>query len=289
MPADRRGRGSGAAGRAAGELDAALLAETRALCDEMGRQQEARFPGLRPESPQPVPADSPAGRERLQRAARWLDDLTWHKRMYRPARFRWWPEHLVDICTRTTGGQLDFTTVADLELLRRHRRAVQDVVDTFSGAIGQRLADSYLTVGCYDTIGAELGLTMTDIRVMVIWSAPENSDSDEWTHPQISRVLRVVGRQPFRNPLIETWELLQLQRMYRAAVDIFEDLTVDLVGELRGHRPDAVLAAASGSGTVERMERRIRWAHEARGGPGDPRRYPNQFFTATTPSASTRR
>ncbi|SHN88837.1 hypothetical protein SAMN05660350_04827 [Geodermatophilus obscurus] len=282
MPVDGHVRGS----RAAAELDAALLAETQALCDEMGRQEEARFPGLRRESPQPVPADSPAGRERLQRAARWLDDLTWHKRMYRPARFRWWPEHLIDICTRTTGGQLDFTTVADLELLRRHRSVVQDVVDTFGGAIGQRLADAYMTVGSYDTIGAELGLTMTDIRVMVIWSAPENSDSGGWIHPQISRVLRVVGRQPFRNPLIETWELLQLQRMYRAAVDIFEDLTVDLIGELRGRRPDAVLAAASGSGTVERMERRVRWAHEARGGPGDPRRYPNQFFTAAGSSTT---
>jgi hypothetical protein len=286
MPADRHVRGSRAAAALdAAEFDAALLAETQALCDEMGRQEEARFPGLRPESPQPAPADSPAGRQRLQRAARWLDDLTWHKRMYRPARFRWWPEHLVDICTRTTGGQLDFTTVADLRLLQQHRSAVTDVVDTFNGAIGQRLADAYLTIGSYDTIGAELGLTITDIRIMVIWSAPENTSPDGWTHPQISRVLRVVGRQPFRNPLIETWELLQLQRMYQAAAHVFEDLTVDLIGELRGHRPDEVLAAASRSGTVERMQRRIERAHDARGGPGDPRRYPNQFFTATTPSA----
>jgi len=247
----------------------------------MGREVESRFPGLQPNSPQPAPAGTPGGDERLERAARWLDDLMWHKRMYRPARFRWWPEHLVDICTKTTGGRLDFTTLAHLQLLPGHRNSVRDVVDLFSGAIGQRLADAYLTIGSYDTIGQELGLTMTDIRVMVIWSAPENAGPDGWSHPQISRVLRVVGRQPFRSPLIEAWELLQLSRMYQAAADVFEDLTVDLIGELRGQRPDEVLATASGSGTVARMDQRIERAYAARGGPGDPRRYPSQFLSST--------
>ena len=124
---------------------------------------------------------------------------------------------------------------------------------------------------------------MFDIRVLVTWSAPENAGPGGWSHPQISRVLRVVGRQPFRSPMIEAWELLQLSRMYQAAADIFEDLTVDLIGELRGQRPDEVLAVASGSGTVERMERRIQRAHAARGGPGDPRRYPTQFIGAVNP------
>jgi len=284
MPTGRRhGRG---ARTADGGLPPEVLAQTQRLCEEMGREIESRFPGLQPDSPQPAPAGTPAGDERLERAARWLDDLMWHKRMYRPARFRWWPEHLVDICTKTTGGRLDFSTVAHLQLLPQHRNSVRDVVDLFSGAIGQRLADAYLTIGSYDTIGHELGLSMTDIRVMVIWSAPENAGPDGWAHPQISRVLRVVGRQPFRNPLIEAWELLQLCRMYEAAADVFEDLTVDLIGELRAQRPDEVLAAASGSGTVARMEQRIQRAHGARGGPGDPRRYPAQFFSSATPESS---
>lgn len=279
MPTGRRyGRG---ARTADGGLPPEVLAQTQRLCEEMGREVESRFPGLQPNSPQPAPAGTPSGDERLERAARWLDDLMWHKRMYRPARFRWWPEHLVDICTKTTGGRLDFTTLAHLQLLPGHRNSVRDVVDLFSGAIGQRLADAYLTIGSYDTIGQELGLTMTDIRVMVIWSAPENAGPDGWFHPQISRVLRVVGRQPFRSPLIEAWELLQLSRMYQAAADVFEDLTVDLIGELRGQRPDEVLATASGSGTVARMDQRIERAYAARGGPGDPRRYPSQFLSST--------
>jgi len=280
MPAEsRRGRG------AHGGLPPGVLAETQRLCEEMGRETEACFPGLQPDSPQPAPAGTPAGDERLERAARWLDDLMWHKQMYRPARFRWWPEHLVDICTKTTGGRLDFSTIAHLQLLPQHRNAVRDVVDQFSGAIGQRLADAYMTIGSYDTIGAELGLTMSDIRVMVIWSGASNAGPEGWSHPQISRVLRVVGRQPFRNPIIEAWELLQLSRMYAAAADIFEDLTVDLIGELRGQRPDEVLAVASGSGTVERMERRIQRAYSARGGPGDPRRYPPQFASSAPSQA----
>ena len=282
MPADRR-RSRGARD-ADGGLPPGVLAETQRLCEEMGREIEARFPGLQPDSPRPAPAGTPAGDERLERAARWLDDLMWHKRMYRPARFRWWPEHLVDICTKTTGGRLDFSTIAHLQLLPRHRNSIRDVVDRFSGAIGQRLADAYLTIGSYDTIGVQLGLTMAEIRSMVIWSDVDNAGPDGWSHPQITRVLRVVGRQPFRSPLIEAWELLQLSRMYQAAADIFEDLTVDLIGELRGQRPDEVLAAASGSGTIARMEQRIRRAHSARGGPGDPRRYPTQF--SSTPTVS---
>lgn len=284
MPADRR-RGRGARG-ADGGLPPDVLADTRRLCEEMGREIETRFPGLQPDSPQPAPAGTPAGDERLERAGRWLEDLMWHKRMYRPARFRWWPEHLVDICTKTTGGQLDFSTLTHLQLLPRHRNSIRDVVDQFSGAIGQRLADAYLTIGSYDTIGAELGLTMAEIRSMVIWSDVDNAGPEGWSHPQINRVLRVVGRQPFRSPLIEAWELLQLSRMYQAAADIFEDLTVDLIGELRGQRPDEVLAVASGSGTVARMEQRIERAYAARGGPGDPRRYPSQFRSITASQTS---
>ena len=283
MPADRR---RGPRRGASSELPPEVLAETQRLCEKMGREIESRFPGLQPDSPQPAPAGTPAGEERLKRAARWLDDLMWHKRMYRPARFRWWPEHLVDICTKTTGGQLDFSTMAHLQLLPQHQSSVRDVVHQFSGAIGQRLANSYMTLGSYDTIGRELGLTMAEIRSMVIWSDAENAGPKGWSHPQISRVLRVVGRQPFRSPLIEAWELLQLSRMYQAAVDIFEDLTVDLIGELRGRHPDEVLAAASGSGTVKRMEQRIQRAHAARGGPGDPRRYPTQFLSSAAPPAS---
>ena len=287
MPTDRRrGRGTRSAD---GGLPPDVLAQTRRLCEEMGREIEARFPGLQPESPQPAPAGTPAGQERLERSARWLEDLMWHKRMYRPARFRWWPEHLVDICTKTTGGRLDFSTLAHLQLLPQHRNSLRDVVDQFSGAIGQRLADAYLTIGSYETIGHELGLTVAEIRSMVIWSDPGNAGPEGWSHPQISRVLRVVGRQPFRSPLIEAWELLQLSRMYQAAADIFEDLTVDLIGELRGQRPDEVLAVASGSGTVARMEMRIQRAHAARGGPGDPRRYPSQFSHREEHRATKRR
>ena len=282
MPTSRRrGRGTRSAD---GGLPPDVLAHTRRLCEEMGREIEARFPGLQPDSPQPAPAGTPAGQERLERSARWLEDLMWHKRMYRPARFRWWPEHLVDICTKTTGGRLDFSTLAHLQLLPQHRHAVRDVVEQFSGAIGQRLADAYLTIGSYETIGEQLGLTMAEMRSMVIWSDVDNAGPYGWSHPQITRVLRVVGRQPFRSPLIEAWELLQLSRMYQAAADVFEDLTVDLIGELRGQRPDEVLAAASGSGTIARMEQRIRRAHSARGGPGDPRRYPTQF--SSTPTVS---
>lgn len=284
MPTDRR-RGRDVRG-VDGGLPPDVLAQTRRLCEEMGREIETRFPGLQPDSPQPTPAGTPAGQERLERAARWLDDLMWHKRMYRPARFRWWPEHLVDICTKTTGGQLDFFTIAHLQLLPRHRNSIRDVVDRFNGAIGQRLADVYLTIGSYDTIGVQLGLTMAEIRSMVIWSDVDNAGPEGWSHPQISRVLRVVGRQPFRSPLIEAWELLQLSRMYQAAADIFEDLTVDLIGELRGQRPDEVLAVASASGTVARMEQRIERAYDARGGPGDPRRYPSQFRSITASQTS---
>src|SRR3546814_8417335 len=91
----------------------------------------------------------------------------------------------------------------------------------------------------------------------------------------IRRVLKFV---PFRNPLIEAFELKQLMRMWEAAVDMFEDTICDLVEELLPTRPVSVLAEAMGCASEKGPMQRVELAREQRGLAGDERRLPVQVF-----------
>ncbi len=61
-----------------------------------------------------------AAAERWARAEVWLDDLAWHEHMYKESRFRWTGEPVMDVVTRRTAGNLDYTTLADLRLLHSY-------------------------------------------------------------------------------------------------------------------------------------------------------------------------
>jgi hypothetical protein len=213
---------------------------------------------------------------RIERAGVWLDDLRWHQHVYQRARFRWWGDHVMKIVTSRTGGQLDFTTVADLERLHRYQSEHAEYTFQCQIAMAEPLTAALETLGSWDDVGKPIGLSVMECRSTVGLALREPPEAR--TNPDVERILRMVRGQVFQNPLILAWELKQMWRMHDAVVDVFEDTICDLVDELRDSRPDEVLAQAVGCALPKGLDTRLACAHEVRGKAGDPRRIPTQLF-----------
>lgn len=219
-------------------------------------------------------APQAAGTARVKRSALWLDDLRWHKQMFRQSRFQWTGEHAVDIITRSTGGQVEFTDVRHLRRLQREQNEIADYTTQNRMAMGAPLREAAGTVvGGWDTVAEVLGLSAGHAKATEYLAS--FTPAAERTNPDVCRVLRQL---PFSNPLIQVWELKQLVELFQAAVDLAEDTICDLLLELLdGSRPASVLLEATAPQRLD-PARRVQWARSARGGPGDPRRTPRQQF-----------
>ena len=205
----------------------------------------------------------------------WLEDLRWHRRTFVESRFRWATEDAVDVVTWHTGGQTEFTTVDDLRSLQTYQYAVLDQAQWTSNAMADKLevARRELDEGLWGSVLDGVGLTQVECDA-ALWFA-EGAGPGERDSTNIRRVLKFV---PFRNPLIEAFELKQLMRLYQAAGDMLEDAICDLLEELSSTRPDAVLADASSTPGVNGIRHRVEVARRDRGLPGDQRRIPEQIF-----------
>lgn len=212
-----------------------------------------------------------AGLARAQRAELWLDDLRWHRSMFRQSRFRWTGEHAMDIVTRSTGGCLDYSTVGHLRWLQRRQDEVRDRGTQCQSAMADPLRQAHAVVG-WDRAAEAVGLTVVDCRLTLAFAAgtteAERSNVD---------VRRVLAQLPFANPLIEVWELKQLWRLFDAARDLLEDTLCDLLEELLETHPVDALVDATGI-PAGRPTARIAQARLQRGVAGDPRRTPSQRF-----------
>jgi hypothetical protein len=206
----------------------------------------------------------------------WLDDLFWHKKMYRGARWRWWGEHVTDLITTYTGGQLTFRSMDDLRQLQRYQQRAEDEAFTCQLALADPLQMAKDVMGIWNVVGAAVGLSEVECSTPVCFA--ETHPTQARTNHQVERVRRVVRRQPFKNPLIEALELKQLWRLHQAAAAMLEDTTCDLLVELRDSRPDVALCEAVGVLSSKGLDTRIAAARKARGGPGDPRRIPRQIY-----------
>lgn len=227
-------------------------------------------------APPPVATVGAAAAElREARSALWLDDLRWHKQMFRQSRFQWTGEHAVDIITRHTGGQVEFTDVRHLRRLQHEQNEIADYTGQCRTAMGEPLREAARTViGGWNAVAEAVGLDAGHLKAIEDLSV--GATAEQRSNPDVRRVLRQL---PFTNPLIQVWELKQLVNLFQAAVDLVEDTLCDLLLELSSSHPSAVLMAA----TTPQFQaltpaRRVEWARKDRGGPGDPRRTPRQRF-----------
>lgn len=219
---------------------------------------------------------SAKGAERRAQRDLWLEDLDWHKRMYRSSRFRWGNHHVLQVLHRHTGGQSSFTTLEDLRLLQLYQAQVCDLSTRVRDALAGPLAQARDVVGpSWEPAADAVGLSVIECR-MITWCAQV---APAPPHPGADlNVERVLHKLPFTNPLTQAWELKQLWRLYEAAVDVLEDTICDLVDELRPTRPASVLMEITNSLSEHGLQQRVDAARTRRGLPGDPRRRPRQVF-----------
>lgn len=201
----------------------------------------------------------------------WLEDLRSHRRTFRESRLQWTGEHAIDIVTRHTGGQIEFTTVAHLRRLQREHNEITEYLTQCRMAMGEPLRAAAAGVaGGWNAVAEAVGLTPGNARATA--ERALHVPREHWTNPDVRRVLRHI---PLSNPVVEVWELKQLVALFEAAHDLVEDTLCDLVVELLGNHPVSVLQEAIGT---RYLERRVHRARSLRGGPGDARRIPRQQF-----------
>lgn len=149
--------------------------------------------------PYTAAAGAAAAQLRAARSALWLDDLRWHKQMFRQSRFQWTGEHAVDIITRHTGGQVEFTDVRHLQRLQHEQNEIAAYTGQCRAAVGEPLREAVRTViGGWDVVAAAVGLDPGHLKAIEDFAV--GATAEQRTNPDVRRVLRQL---PFSNPLIQ--------------------------------------------------------------------------------------
>lgn len=198
----------------------------------------------------------------------WLEDMAWHRRMYRQSRFRWVPEDPLGIALTWTRGRLEHETVRhlatlDLQItdLRTFATGIDDAMIPLLRQARRHSDDSAWQEGVL-----LVGLDCASADALCRRTAKPGGSA----HPEVRRVLRGF---PLPNPWSKVWELRQVRSLYSAAEAIVEDVFCDLVLELEPSHGWQQLAEATVSHrTVSALQRRVQEQRDARGEPGDPRR-----------------
>lgn len=206
-------------------------------------------------------------------AARWLEDLQWWQRAYRPAKVKWLVERIVGVATSATGGRVDFTTVADLALLARFQEPVVEIVEQVRAGAAPMLLQARDVLGGPGWVPVAQALQMSTGECERAVQSAAGVRIGEPAAAAVGQALR-LAEGVYSNPLVQAWELRHMWLGYEAAVDLLEDTLCDLVVELRERHELETLAVATGDREVGRLELRVAKARSARGGPGDDRRVP---------------
>lgn len=223
----------------------------------------------------------PVGPIERRTPAQWIEDLTWHRQIYRDAKFRWTGTDALLVATEFTYGHDTFETVGDLHTLEKYRLGLATYTLTCQRAFGAAINDTRtgLAVQGWDLIADLMRIPILDCRTSswhATWADPY--DRRQVTNPQVSRITAMCDGFLFASPLLLAWELKQLWSLYAAAENILEDTIADLVTELTGTVRDEDLARAAGMSTIVGLHDRVATQRTERGEPTDPRRTPHQIF-----------
>ena len=205
--------------------------------------------------------------------ADWIEDMTWHRRMYAQSKFRWVPEDPMSIALMWARGRLNYETPGDLKRLDEQIYALRG----FACGIDDAMLAPLITAQrqCRPTdwhAGLDLvGLTQRDIQILRHGAPQEIAP-----HREAKRALRGI---PLPNPFSQVWELRQMRGMYAAAENLLEDAFCDLVIELAPEQgwhnlPQLTLHHRS----TRTLQLRVEEQRAERGAPGDPRREPAQRY-----------
>ena len=208
-----------------------------------------------------------------EETAVWLEDLYWHRQMFKPARTQWDRREVIDIVTRHTGGQLEFSTVGDLEHLSVAKGEIDSAIRRIEKSLGAAAQRAAVAFGDWSAVGEKVGYDWRALRRMAETAARTPAFVP---HPDVHIAVREV---PARNPLSEAWEIKQLRSLWAAASQMVEDTLCDLVEELVeiGVGWESLLPAVWDR-SPESLKARVELNRVSRGQPGDPRRRHQQVF-----------
>lgn len=203
----------------------------------------------------------------------WLDDVTWHRRMFAQSQFRWVPEDPMSIALRWTRGRLEYDSPRDLSFLDDRLHSLRDYTAGIDDSMLAPLADAQRR--CAPRQWAD-GLQLVGLTDRDVQGLRHAAPGVVKPHPQASRALRGI---PLRNPFTDVWELRQIRGMYTAAEDLIEDTFCDLATELAPTLGWTLLAGMTRYHRSARtLQRRVEAQRLVRGEPGDPRRVPQQRY-----------
>jgi len=199
--------------------------------------------------------------------ADWIEDMRWHRHMFRQSYFRWVPEHPTTIALRWTKGRVVFETPAHLRVLEDQLIELRTYAAGIEHAMVPRLAEAQARSTSRDWeegLGL-LGMSQKDVELLRF-----NAPSRFSLHRDARRALH---GWPFPNPYSQVWELMQMRSMYTAAEDLLEDAFTDLVVELVPRHGWRNLSQILQSNRSERaLQSFVEWHRRRRGEPGDRRR-----------------
>lgn len=205
--------------------------------------------------------------------ADWLDDVSWHRRMFRQSHFRWVPEDPMAIALSWTRGRVVYETPGHLRLLDRQRHALHEfaagIDDCMVGPLN--MADKECGPTRFRDGLKLIDMTIDDVTLLRFF-APRRVPA----HREATRALRGI---PLPNPFSQVWELRQMRGMYQAAEDLLLDVYCDLILELaptHGWHQLSQLGQDNRSATALRAV--VDDQRRRRGEPGDPRREPVQRY-----------
>lgn len=204
-------------------------------------------------------ANGPAPIRRLSTSfEEWVDDALWHRRGYNQSLCVWTTEDAVRLALRYTSGKVLHEGVGDLRGLNR---SIFDLMsDTWmvkaliAGRL-RRIVDTAPTREGIATAVQLLGLGLEDalrIKNQKLSGTP-NRD-----------VLQALEGLPYRNPITEAWELLQVQGLYEAAGDLLENAYVDEATSLAERAGIETIAAQTDDASAGALTARIRLNREDR-------------------------
>lgn len=223
----------------------------------------------------------PLGSTKRMDPAQWIDDLAWHRQVYKQSKFRWDGTEALLIATEFTGGRQEFRTVADLRDLEAYRLALSQYVMTCQRALGIALEETRngLRAADWGRVAGLMDMSTVDCSAsshLAECGNPRNPE--EFSNAQVRRIQKMCAGFFFASPLLLAWELSQLWKLYRAAEDLIEDTIVDLVVELRPRVRSSDLRHALHLVTEVGLDHRVNDQRRERGAIGDPRRAPHQTF-----------
>lgn len=188
----------------------------------------------------------------------WVDDALWHRRGYNQSLWVWTTEDAVKLALRYTRGQVLHEGVTDLRALNRDIFALMTDTWMIKALIAERLrriCDAAPDRAAIASAVQLLGLLLED-ALRIKNQAPSGEPNRD--------VLRALDDLPYRNPITEAWELLQVQALYEAAGDLLENAYVDEATTLASSAGLEAIAAQVDDASAAALAARIRLNQEDR-------------------------